>query len=84
MRRCVSFVALSTWPKRLASRQSVIGFLLKPKIGRADMHDLVIRGGTVVDGSGAPRFTADVGIKDGMIAEIGRITSAASRAIGLP
>lgn len=44
-------------------------------------HDLVIRGGTVVDGSGAQRFTADVGIKDGMIAEVGHITSAASRTI---
>ncbi|WP_425065465.1 N-acyl-D-amino-acid deacylase family protein [Reyranella sp.] len=44
-------------------------------------YDLVIRGGTLVDGSGAPRFTADVGIKDGMIAEIGRITSAASQTI---
>jgi N-acyl-D-amino-acid deacylase len=44
-------------------------------------HDLVIRGGTVVDGSGAKRFTADVGIKDGMIAEIGRITSRSARTI---
>ena len=44
-------------------------------------YDLVIRGGTVVDGSGARRFTADVGIKDGMIAEIGRITSTASPTI---
>ena len=44
-------------------------------------HDLVIRGGTVVDGSGAKRFTADVGIKDGMIAEVGRITANARRTI---
>ena len=44
-------------------------------------HDLVIRGGTVVDGSGAKRFTADVGVRDGMIAEVGRITSAAARTI---
>ena len=44
-------------------------------------HDLVIRGGTVVDGAGAKRFAADVGIKDGMIAEIGRITSTAARTI---
>jgi N-acyl-D-amino-acid deacylase len=44
-------------------------------------HDLVIRGGTVVDGSGTRRFTADVGIKDGMIAEVGRITTTAGRTI---
>ncbi|WP_295136666.1 amidohydrolase family protein [uncultured Reyranella sp.] len=44
-------------------------------------YDLVIRGGTVVDGSGARRFTADVAIKDGMIAEVGHIAPAASRTL---
>src|SRR5688500_1477314 len=38
-------------------------------------HDLVIRDGVVIDGSGAPRFTADIGIQGGRIAEIGRISS---------
>lgn len=35
------------------------------------MHDLVIRGGTVVDGSGAPRFAADVAIDGGLITAVG-------------
>jgi len=43
--------------------------------------DLLIRNGTVVDGSGAARYRADVGIMDGRIAEIGRIRSAAARTI---
>ena len=44
-------------------------------------HDLVIRGGTVVDGSGAARFTADIGIREGRIVEVGRITAPAARTI---
>jgi N-acyl-D-amino-acid deacylase len=43
--------------------------------------DLVICGGTVVDGSGKARFTADVGIVDGKIVEVGRIKSVAARTI---
>ncbi len=37
------------------------------------MADLVIRGGTVVDGSGAAPFEADVAIEGGRIAAIGRV-----------
>jgi len=35
--------------------------------------DLVLRGGHVVDGTGIPRYTADVGLRDGRIAEIGHM-----------
>ena len=37
-------------------------------------YDLVVRNGTVIDGSGLPRFRADVGVVDGKIAKIGRIS----------
>jgi N-acyl-D-aspartate/D-glutamate deacylase len=40
------------------------------------MHDLVIRGGTVVDGSGGAPFQADVAIDGGLISAVGQIPSA--------
>ena len=38
--------------------------------------DIVIRNGTVIDGSGNPRFDADVGIKNGFIAAVGDLGQA--------
>ena len=35
------------------------------------MHDTVIRGGTIVDGSGKPGYTGDVALEDGKIAQVG-------------
>ena len=43
--------------------------------------DLLIRNGTIVDGSGAARYRGDVGIDNGRIVEIGRIRSMAGRTI---
>ena len=45
------------------------------------MLDVIIRGGTVADGTGEPTYTADVAIKDGIITEVGRISSSARREI---
>src|SRR3954469_12573330 len=37
------------------------------------MHDLVVRGGTVVDGTGAEARTADVAVTDGKVTEVGKV-----------
>jgi N-acyl-D-amino-acid deacylase len=44
-------------------------------------YDLLIKNGTVMDGTGAPGKHADVAVKDGKIAEIGRIGDGAMRVI---
>ncbi|WP_128892826.1 amidohydrolase family protein [Erythrobacter sp. HKB08] len=43
--------------------------------------DLIIRGGTIVDGTGEDRFTGDVAIKDGLIAQVGEVTGDAAEEI---
>ena len=45
------------------------------------MYDLLIKNGQVIDGTGAAAFTADVAIKDGKIAEIGKINAASKAQI---
>src|SRR5580693_527669 len=45
------------------------------------MYDLIIRNGTIVDGSGMPRYKGDVGIEAGKIAAIGKIRESARETI---
>ncbi len=40
------------------------------------MHDLVIRGGTIVDGSGAERFVGDIAVDGGIITAVGKVSQA--------
>jgi N-acyl-D-aspartate/D-glutamate deacylase len=44
-------------------------------------YDLLIRNGRIVDGSGMPAFRGDVGIKNGKIVEIGKLSGPAERTI---
>ncbi|CAN7590387.1 amidohydrolase family protein [Phenylobacterium sp. LjRoot164] len=39
-------------------------------------YDLVIRGGTLADGSGGPAYAADVAVKDGLIVAVGQVSGA--------
>ena len=44
-------------------------------------YDLLVKGGTVVDGSGLARYRADVAVKDGKIAEVGRMNGVAAKEV---
>ena len=43
--------------------------------------DLLLRGGTVIDGSGGPRRTADVAIAGGRIEAVGRLDARQARRV---
>jgi N-acyl-D-aspartate/D-glutamate deacylase len=45
------------------------------------MHDLIIRGATVIDGSGGPGERADVAVAGGRIAAVGRVREGARRSV---
>ena len=44
--------------------------------GQAESFDVIIRDGTIIDGSGNPRYDADVGIKGGFILAVGDLDAA--------
>ncbi len=45
------------------------------------MHDLIIRGGTIIDGTGGVPRVGDVAIQEGVIVEVGRVTGSAREEI---
>src|SRR5687767_9931740 len=44
-------------------------------------YDLLIRNGRVADGSGTPAFHGDIGIRNGKIAEVGKLRGSSARTI---
>jgi N-acyl-D-amino-acid deacylase len=61
-RRCLATAVMS----------SLLGAGLGPAALRAQTYDLIIRGGTVVDGLGGPRYRADIAISGARIAVVSR------------
>ena len=45
------------------------------------MYDLILKGGRIYDGSGMPSFNADIAVRDGRIAAIGRIDDTATQVL---
>jgi N-acyl-D-aspartate/D-glutamate deacylase len=45
------------------------------------MHDLIIRGGNIIDGTGKAAFTGDVAITNGRIAAVGNNLGGAIRTV---
>src|SRR5271157_5225393 len=52
-----------------------------PTKGMEMAYDLLIKNGRIVDGSGMPMFKGDVGVKEGKIVEIGKLSGPATRTI---
>jgi len=44
-------------------------------------YDLIIRGGSIIDGSGAQPFAADIGVRNARIAAVGDLSGAAARTV---
>ena len=59
----------------------LLQLLVEATATAADAYDVVIRNGRVVDGTGAPWYAADVGIRAGKIATIGRLPDAEGKRV---
>jgi len=53
--------------------------LLLPLTLFAQNYDVIIRNGHIIDGTGSPWYSADIAIRDGHIAAIGRLDSATAK-----
>jgi len=68
--------------KRYAGLLVLVGSLVLPLAGQGgESFDLIIRGGRLVDGTGNPWFSADVGVQGDRVARIGDLSGAVARRV---
>ena len=60
-------------------RWLALAFLVCSTLSFAQQFDVLIRNGHIIDGTGSPWYSADIGIRDGHIAAIGKLSSAQAR-----
>jgi len=58
---------------------SLLAALAASPVPRGEPYDLLLRGGRVVDGTGAPYFYADVALRGGRIAAVGKLEAASAK-----
>jgi N-acyl-D-amino-acid deacylase len=56
----------------------LLSLVQNPGTASAPQYDLLIRNGTIIDGSGKPRFRADVAIKGDRIVRLGKLRNASA------
>lgn len=66
-------------PTSMTNLIVVLAALLSPFVNKPPQFDVVIRNGTVIDGTGGQPRQADIGIKDGRIVRIGSLKEATAR-----
>ncbi|WP_243355796.1 N-acyl-D-amino-acid deacylase family protein [Bacillus litorisediminis] len=68
--------ALTLWTMALLVIGSILPFVMKGSTANADetVYDVILKNGTIIDGTGAPSYQADVGIKNGYIYKIGDLS----------
>lgn len=64
--------------RRTALIVLLILLAISPGFAQSDAFDLVISGAHIIDGSGNPWYVADVGIRGGLIVEVGNLSKRAS------
>nr|MDQ3622330.1 hypothetical protein [Verrucomicrobiota bacterium] len=70
------FAAMTLFsPRRLVFS----AIILLPTTALSQPHDFILRNGRVVDGTGNPSFHADIAVKNGRIAAIGKIAGSAAQ-----